>query len=235
MVPGPLVAETRAGVNDVRDFVFPGSGGSLQRRATRILGLLVLVTAIVGVGLVHGPPASAAGASWSPPYQVDSFGTPTAISCTSSSFCAGVDDAGDAGAWTGGSAASGNQFDAGNALTSVSCASSSMCVAVDNSGNFIRYNGSTWSAPAPAESFTGSLGSVSSASTTFCVAVDNFLGGASSITAQRGPTSPCRAGPGQCHRYRARRRRSAWPSTPSATRSATTAPRGPSTPTWIRV
>jgi hypothetical protein len=54
-----------------------------------------------------------------------------------------------------------------------------MCIAVDNAGNFIRYNGSTWSAPAPAESFTGSLGSVSCASTTFCVAVDNFLGGAS--------------------------------------------------------
>ncbi len=80
--------------------------------------------------------------------------------------------------WTGQSWAIGNVVDSDAGLTSVSCATSSFCVGVDDAGDFVKYDGSGWHSPAPAEIYTGSLASVSCPTTNFCMAVDNFLGGA---------------------------------------------------------
>jgi hypothetical protein len=57
--------------------------------------------------------------------------------------------------------------------TSVSCPSTTFCVAVDDTGNWLRYNGTSWSAPA---SF-GASSSVSCPSAQFCLA----LGGGGSF------------------------------------------------------
>jgi len=163
--------------------IAPGGRRKWMRRA---VGLVVVLVAMMGVGIASGSPAGAASPVWGSPIPLDPIGTPTSVSCATVSFCAGVDTItqldlstqGGAGVWTGQSWAIGNLVDSQGGLTSVSCTSSSFCVGVDDSGDFVKYNGTSWSAPAAAEDVTGSLGSVSCPTTTFCMAADNFLGGA---------------------------------------------------------
>jgi hypothetical protein len=103
------------------------------------------------------------------------------VSCPSASFCAAVDDAGNALIWNGKSWSSPTSIDPynpttglGGDLLSVSCASASFCAAVDNSGRALTWNGTAWSSPQSID--TGSfLDSVSCASASFCVA--GTLGG----------------------------------------------------------
>lgn len=110
----------------------------------------------------------AVSSTWSTPISVEGIhGTPSSISCASSTFCAYVDDNGNA-AETGGSLTSVDS----SGLTGISCPTSTFCVAVDDEGDYVTFNGTTWSAPTA----TGSapLTAVSCVSSTDCVAVDQL-------------------------------------------------------------
>jgi hypothetical protein len=147
--------------------------GSCRRQA------LVLVLAVVaGVGLSAFPDATAVVPNgWSAATSVDPpHGGPTSISCASSTFCAEVDDHGDAFTydgvtWSAPVRIDETTFDFPIKLNAVSCASSSFCAAVDQLGSAVSYNGTTWSVPHTIDS-DKSLTSVSCPTSTFCAAVD---------------------------------------------------------------
>jgi len=129
-----------------------------------------------------GPTASFDGTHWAPVSTSTQF---TLVSCTSSSFCAGIVSKGgtygtlgatdEAAIFNGVSWGAPTKVATGeNGLVAVSCASSTFCVAVDNAANAYIYNGATWSA---ATSFNKS-GSViqdlviSCGSSTFCDVIE---------------------------------------------------------------
>jgi predicted deacylase len=94
----------------------------------------------------------------------------TDVSCPSTTFCMAVTAAGYATPVTNGTPGTSALVDGsdGPGLTAVSCASASYCVAVDNDGEWLLYNGTTWSAPAPAAAST--LYSISCPAVGFCAA-----------------------------------------------------------------
>jgi hypothetical protein len=123
--------------------------------------------------------AAATGSVWaamkfSAPALVDApggwLGT---VSCTSSTFCMGLDLAsGAAERWDGSSWSAPVRIETGPYLDGgydmhLSCVSASFCLAVDSSGNAFAYNGTSWS---PAASVGLDATAVSCASQTFCMA-----------------------------------------------------------------
>ena len=126
------------------------------------------------------------GSTWSAPTRLLSgppgYAPLTSVSCPSATFCATVDQQGDA--WTfNGSSWSYAPIDGLLPLTSVSCPSSSFCIAVDRGtsvgyegypgGHALTFNGSSWSAPTTIDN--AALNSVSCPSPSFCAAID-YLG-----------------------------------------------------------
>ncbi len=153
-----------------------------QAKIKLVFSSLILMLSIFGsVILSIGASSSKAFAStippgWSAPTQIDPVdGRPTSISCVSSSFCIGVDDAGNALNWNGTSWSISAAIDPEAYLSSVSCVSSSFCIVVDASGKYETFNGSIWSAPVLFDTF-GSPSSVSCSSLTNCVSVDTSGG-----------------------------------------------------------
>ncbi|HTX08876.1 MAG TPA: hypothetical protein VME22_09710 [Solirubrobacteraceae bacterium] len=137
----------------------------------------IMVAGVLALG------ASPAMAAWTTTASVDPqlLATgPNDLSCTGS-FCAAVGRDGaiatstdDGTTWT----LSSSGTDSWNA---VSCASGPLCVAVNGEGEASTYNGSSWSAPAPADTVVShgitkpaALTSVSCASASFCVATDPY-------------------------------------------------------------
>ncbi len=124
---------------------------------------------------VDGNAVRYSSGSWSAPHFVDYLGSPTSVSCpTSTTFCVAVDNDGGAVTSSDGGITWSTPavIDEGPTdLQSVSCVSSIFCAAVDDVGNVLTYNGSSWSAPAAIDSNV--LESVSCASATLCVAVDD--------------------------------------------------------------
>jgi hypothetical protein len=105
----------------------------------------------------------------------------TSVSCPSATFCAAVDQTGDAfvlsgTAWSKGDAIDSTaQSNSNDELGSVSCASSTFCVAGDDQDDVYVYNGSNWSAADQLDSSTTSPSvsfSVSCPTASFCLAVD---------------------------------------------------------------
>ena len=96
------------------------------------------------------------------------------VSCPTSTFCAAVDDDGNALTYDGTTWTTPTRVDAHGGLLSVSCPTPTFCAAVSFDGHAVTYNGSTWSAPATIDTVTNSLDSVSCPTTTFCVAVDDY-------------------------------------------------------------
>jgi len=91
------------------------------------------------------------GTSWSGPEDVDGsnaqqwvanpnngeFGF--FVSCSSSTFCMGVDDSGHILAWNGKYWSGPSDVDGTNSIDSISCPASSFCMAVDESGNALTF------------------------------------------------------------------------------------------------
>ncbi len=105
----------------------------------------------------------------------------SSVSCPSATFCAAIDDTGDAYTWNGKTWSKGVVVDSTAAsnindeFISVSCASASFCIAGDDLSGVYTYNGSTWSAVDllnPSDSSAAVSFSVSCPTTTFCMAVD---------------------------------------------------------------
>lgn len=108
------------------------------------------------------------GKAWSKPRAVDDLGGFTAVSCTSTKFCAAVGD--------GVTTYNGTKWSPPESISevymeSVSCTSPSHCVAGDDLGYVYGWNGQRWSS-ATAVSPDAGLSSMSCIGTTFCVAVD---------------------------------------------------------------
>src|SRR5436309_1617103 len=137
---------------------------------TLLKRLLFVVAALAILGTCASPAPAMSG--WSAPALIDPAFHATAVSCPSSTFCAAVDNAGDAVTFDGlawGSQARIDGSPGPNGLVSVSCPTASFCVAVDSNGNALTYNGASWSTPVRAGG--GTLSSVSCTSSTFCAAV----------------------------------------------------------------
>jgi hypothetical protein len=108
-------------------------------------------------------------------------GVLASISCPTRTFCAAVDENGNALTWNGWRWSAPALLDPiAGVFTSVSCASASFCAAVDGNGYAFEWNGQNWSqtqfsATSPTDPNPGGLQSVScpaSADGQFCVAVD---------------------------------------------------------------
>ena len=121
----------------------------------------------------------------------------TAVSCASTTFCMGVDNAGNAMAYSGrsvgwgeavsidtgsvgGDAQSSTDYPGWNKLVAISCPSTSFCMAIDKVGNAFTYDGAAWSSAGSPYSAgiqpqlangIYELTSLSCASASFCVAV----------------------------------------------------------------
>ena len=124
-----------------------------------------------------GPPSAPSkaviphGLTWSSPVSIDPGTVLESVSCASKSFCAAVDDLGEALTYNGTSWTAPAEIEPGSFLTGVSCPSKLFCLAVDKAGNALFYNGTSWAAPAPVD--TGhAFRSVSCRSKSFCAAVD---------------------------------------------------------------
>lgn len=160
-----------------------------------VMSLLLAATLIAGCGSPagrrppHTPPAPhgpSRSLAWSAPQTIDppgpgSFvgsgsGVLTSVSCVSPTFCAAVDNTGNAVTWNGSSWSAVQLIDSGGELTSVSCTSSSFCMAAGIFGDAFLWNGSSWSTAQLFESTLGTVGYVytyvSCASSRFCALVD---------------------------------------------------------------
>ena len=127
-----------------------------------------------------GAPA-ASSATWSAAVHPEPKGLPAGysgiygVSCPLPSFCAAVDESGDATFWNGATWSTPAPASPNGTLNSVSCTSATFCVAL-SSQLAVTWNGHSWSAPVavgPAPTGpTGGRYEVSCVSPTFCASVN---------------------------------------------------------------
>ena len=171
-------------------------------RSRVVLGALgaaasVLVMAVLPASAAPGPRSAAGPAAGAPvaravatlpvwgyvlPIDTHSSSYPaiTGVSCSSPSFCAAVDNAGNALLFKGRTWSRPVNIDTNTyGFTSVSCANSKFCVAMDADGYRSTWNGSHWRAPTLTDpESVPSDPSVSCPTVSFCAVVDQFGKGA---------------------------------------------------------
>jgi hypothetical protein len=156
-----------------KTIVFPTNSTGV-RRTYRVSLRAGKSTARTSVSIAAAP---ASLFTFSAPKQIDlAQNAPASVSCPTSTFCAAVDEAGNALTYNGSHWSAPQGVDVGNELTAVSCSSAEFCLAMDSSGNALFYNGSGWTDPeAVANAILGPapITSVSCTSAVFCVAVDS--------------------------------------------------------------
>lgn len=150
------------------------SAGSVRQRSRSLATFLVTVGLAAGsLVAVLESGAIAATAGWSSPAAVDSGNTLLGVSCAGASFCAAVDNAGNALTFNGSTWTAPTKVDTSSGLFAVSCTSSTFCIAVDDSGNAFDYDGSKgWIGPTSIDPKYQNLTAVSCVPSNFCVAVD---------------------------------------------------------------
>lgn len=79
-----------------------------------------------------------------PPGSSAGYSSIYGVSCTGPSFCAAVDESGDATLWNGGRWSTPRPVTPGNTLQSVSCTSPTFCMALAGQ-QAVRFDGTTWS------------------------------------------------------------------------------------------
>lgn len=109
--------------------------------------------------------------SWGALQEIASGG-PSALTCLSANFCAGVGDSG-ASIYTGVWRSSGAIIPS---LSSISCPTTSWCVALGNNGYFFTYSNGLWVNPSDIGGLAGTNSevSVSCPTTSWCMASDAF-------------------------------------------------------------
>ena len=159
-------------------------GRSVRRRLLVRVGLAAGIVAGATVAMVPLATPSSATDGWSAPVSIDPGGSfqnigGRSVSCApGSSFCAAVDNNGNAFTYDGSTWSAPSDVDpaAGETTYSISCASTTLCEDADWHGSAVTYDGSSWSAPVgvPFDPFTfPPLFSVSCApESTFCTAGD---------------------------------------------------------------
>ena len=95
----------------------------------------------------------------------------TALACPTSTFCAAVDDAGNAYIWNGSTWSGPTNID-DSGIADLSCPTSTFCAAVDDAGNAITWDGSTWSGPTSIDPSSPGIVSISCPEAGFCMVVD---------------------------------------------------------------
>src|SRR5450756_157801 len=153
------------------------TGRWLKRTAVCAALLLAVVTAACG----GGSSTPAAAGLWTvahpePSANPAGYSSIYGVSCTGPSFCAAVDESGDAILWNGSRWSTPQPVMVGNTLGSVSCTSSTFCMALAGQ-QAVRFNGTTWSmstavGPAPS-SPTGGQYRVSCTAPTFCASANS--------------------------------------------------------------
>ncbi len=150
----------------------------MQARRRGRLQLLTSVAAVLvlaaGVLVASAPLAGVASAQppgWSSPAAVDDSAPVVvdAVSCPTTTFCAGVNSAQNEAIIYNGSqwSAQTTYEGTGPSTSAVSCVSSTFCVATDSSGNAIFYDGHSWSVTAAGFD----MSSISCVSSSFCMGV----------------------------------------------------------------
>jgi hypothetical protein len=159
-----------------------GAGGYISCASTALCVSVGSEVADTGYAVITTDP-TAATPTWSTAEPIDASGSPTGVSCPSTSLCVAVDDNGNAVITTDPTAATptwstAKQIDPGQEPTGVSCASTALCVAVDNNGNEVTSTNPTaptptWSTAKQIDAATmtggGFLAQVSCPSTSLCV------------------------------------------------------------------
>ncbi len=141
------------------------------RRFQLMAGALIALTGSVLLVTVPSATVASAGTGWSGPTTVDDSSPVVvdAVSCPTTTFCAGVNSAQDEATVYNGSdwSAQTTYEGTGPSTSAVSCVSSTFCVATDSSGNAIFYNGHSWSVVAAGFD----MSSISCVSSSFCMGV----------------------------------------------------------------
>ncbi len=149
----------------------PLRGDRFVRRLAR-LGAVVglLVGPLVSAAFIASPALGAPNLAWSASTIIDGGSFLSGVSCASSSFCAAVDNDGDALTWDGTSWSS-EAIDPEQALDAVSCTAANFCIAVDNDGNAFSWDGTTWSSAVDIDP-GNDITALSCSSVDFCIAVE---------------------------------------------------------------
>lgn len=159
--------------------VFVGRVLSRRTLARRFSPQTVGALTLIGVIGLLAPCAASASSGWSDPTNIEEgfdgasgANELKSVSCPSASFCAAVDEVGNAFTYDGSVWSSPSEIGGLWPIASVSCTSDSFCIAVDERENVFTYDGSTWSAPVSVAS-SGGFYSVSCSSASFCMATSN--------------------------------------------------------------
>ncbi len=135
-------------------------------------GAVACPTSALCVAVVGSEATMWSGTSWTTPRLIDPApGVLPGVSCPTATFCAAVDQSGNALTWDGSGWSSPQSIDSTRNLSGVSCPSPTLCVAVDAYGDATVWNGSSWSILHDIDQLNPIL-AVSCASTSFCMAVD---------------------------------------------------------------
>jgi hypothetical protein len=169
----PVTRPCAAGSTPVRVLV-PVTLPALSGTAAKKYSLTLKVSGPGGTSTVSASSSVWPAMKFSAPVTVDApAGWLGAVSCTSSSFCMGLDLAsGSAFRWNGASWSAPDRIETGPYLDDgydmhLSCVSAAFCLAVDTNGNSFTYNGTKWS---PAANIGLDAATVSCATPTFCMA-----------------------------------------------------------------
>jgi hypothetical protein len=123
------------------------------------------------------------------------------LSCVSPTFCAAVDDLGNAFTYNGTSWSKATALDPGwtQTMTGISCPTTTFCVAIDAAGQEYTYNGSTWTAGTTIDT-AGQPQAISCTISHFCLMADlsgnvaTFNGATWSATSNIDPTATAGTG-----------------------------------------
>jgi RHS repeat-associated protein len=116
--------------------------------------------------------SSQARPTWGAMTNIDGAIGLWSVSCASSSFCAAVDDDGNALTYNGSSWSEPDPIDGTVALDAVSCPTSTYCMAIDVDGSYLTYDGRSWANPVGFD-VGDEPTSVSCISSSWCMAVDD--------------------------------------------------------------
>jgi hypothetical protein len=94
----------------------------------------------------------------------------TALSCPTTSFCAAIDNYGNAFTYDGTQWSSADHIDSSETLRGLSCASASFCVATDTIGYVFMYNGAGWDSGDLIATDDSTVMTVSCPTGSFCMA-----------------------------------------------------------------
>jgi len=109
------------------------------------------------------------GTSWSAVSAIDAGHAFTGVSCADKSFCAAIDQSGNAAVLANGKW---NVTPLGATAVAIACPADGFCVATDDKGGAVLYRNGTWSRVSKVDK-NAAISSLSCGSATFCVAIDN--------------------------------------------------------------